>query len=219
MQCRWCVVGLALALLIVSPIIQAPPASAANFHGYSIAMETSASGSYDGGIAYRHSWAFATSCAYEPLWLNFTNGNGWVEIGLSHSCIGGAGVTAVYTYVSEGGFSGFVGTTRVAADGSRHYYKIQRSGSSVTLSLDGTCTTLCSYVSLARAERGRDLQAGLESYDANANIGNHTVWNLQRYVGGSWAYWAGYDNKSVDAGMCGGWNNQTTWRMAENNPC
>jgi len=198
------------------------PAEAASFHKYSISEEHSASGSYTGLIGNSKIYHYTTSCVYEPFWLNFTSGNGWVEIGIAHGCVGSG--TFTYGYFSETGFGSFFLDTQPATtgDGVVHEFKIVRAGSLFHVMEDGCANinSLCSDVSTVRTENGLNLQTGLESYDGGAVVSSHVHNALQRKVSSTWSDWSGFDGWSVDGPeMCGGWNTATSWRASENAPC
>lgn len=210
------------ALVLAIQLLLAPP-SFADFHEYSKAWEISASPNYDGlqGSMVSYNYSATTTCAYEPLWLTFNSADShWIEVGISHGCGIGSAPNHIYVYLSkpDGSFAGFVDTEFISADNSTsRNMAIVRNTTGFKVYADNAWLDLDIPVSSAPGYR---LMTGLESYDSAAVIANHTHWNLQRKVNNVWAFWTGYDGSAVDTpNMCGGWNSEHVWRMAENSSC
>lgn len=67
---------------------------------------------------------------------------------------------------------------------------------------------------------GIQVEAGLESYAANANVVYHSYGSLQyQKNNGAFAYWAGKDASSVGSSMCGSWGSSTQWNAGQGGGC
>ncbi|MGH2500001.1 MAG: hypothetical protein ACRDF0_07940 [Candidatus Limnocylindria bacterium] len=143
--------------------------------------------------------------------------NDWVEMGTGHQC--DSFRYWFWAYAINRVFYS-LGTESGVPWGVSHYFKLYR------LSYDGKAwwhyeldNTLKRQVNWNIA--GYRVAAGLESYDAHADVVSHTYRELQEtFDEGPWYYWsANYRQSWVDPGMCGGWVSQTEWKAAQSNPC
>jgi len=206
------VVAIAAVGLLVGVI---PPADAAGFHGYSVAYETSAAGSYTGIRTTRDDINIkTTSIVYQPTWVLITSdAQNWEELGTANT-------TPLYTrywYWGYGlGGSWYELGRRTGIGTGTHTFSVYRTGGLTWhYVVDSTQMGTDSW-----SRAGAWLTAGLESYDSGASVPKFTDRSLSRTTNeGSWVLWAGFDQWLISAGMCGGWDYAYQWRAAENNPC
>ena len=206
-------------------VISALPASA--FHGYSWAADTSQAGIYTGVSTTRLdrtvfdqasdgcSTYFTGSPVYQTEWIYITSdAQNWLELGTGHQC----GDTLRYWYWGYGyGGAWFpIGEQSGISNEVSHTFRIIKFGTVFAFQVDGNLK------GTQTSSTGQRDASGLESYSSPAVIGTYTHNTLQRWTttSGGWVNWAGYDDHGVSgAGMCGGWNSQTSWRAAENQTC
>lgn len=196
------------------------------FHRYSVAFEQSNTGHYTANQTYRLDPVFTispgTNCTspysgpvvYTPLWVVTTQAGTWFEVGTGHQCN-----SSRYWYAGYG-FNGnwYSLWTRAFANSYYLTYTIQRRSTKYwDMRVNGVTYATVDWNG---SIYGSSSQVGLESYDSGAVAPMHTYRDLKFSVNdGALQAWAGFDKKSVDAAMCGGWDYAYQWRAAENATC
>lgn len=222
------VMGLAAA----SCFVQTTPASATVSGIYSIADEHSAGTAYSGLKVTRQdasmtpsgttncSNIYAVPVVYQTQWARFpvigSSPSGWVEIGTAHKCTS----NTKYWFWGYGyGNAWYQLGTQGPVGVATHTFQLKRVATfSWHMYVDSTDKGMVYYNTVK--ETANALQTGLETYDGNAVIPSHTYSSLSRAINdGSYVLWSGFDGKSVDSGLCGGWNTASQWRASENAPC
>jgi hypothetical protein len=216
--------GLATLLTLMMPPTESSYADN-GFHGYSAAYELSLSGQYTGVQTTRiDQYIFsqpATGCTqnfagdpvFQSEWILITpDAANWLEIGTGHQC------NDQYRYWFSG--YGYLGVWVPVAiqvgvvNGQSHAFTIGKQGSTYYFHRDFTS------MGSQQSSFGSSVSSGLESYASAAIVGTYSHSNLQYIRGTTYYPWAGFDDSVVDAAqMCGGWNSQTSWRVAEWQSC
>ena len=214
--------SLIIAIFCLLPVASPGNASASGYHAYSVVYEQSFPGLLQGAWGNRLFVSMSTTCVYEPVWLQFENNAGWIEIGVSHSCIT-AGETDLYVWVNDpaDGWNNFVATTAAPLNSGGHRLAVYKTSTAWGWDVDGTCNIFCGTAGIAPTPRwGSTAVAGLESYDSSASVAE-TTWNLHIKYADRWINWAGQDNKEVDTtlGMCGRWVSDIYWSYGEHHTC
>lgn len=241
---RWAlgVVGAALTagLINAAPAGAAPSARAdQEFHAYSIAYQL---GGHFTGTRERFR-DFAPNYALDPtdgsddinaaLWMVLPSGTS-LEIGYTVLAVGDPGSFAAYRYVEintpDGRHqiiamdqAGHVTTTDAAdtgvwvtfpADTASHDYAIVRerlNPRAWDFLLDNHL--VYRYTS-RRVESGRTLEAGIESYRADADIFD-TFGNLGKQINGRWFPWQHQDVRVGRPHLSGYWTGTTAWTATQ----
>lgn len=197
---------------------------AASFHKYSIAYESSASGTYTAVKVTRTNPFFSissgSSCTtpltspvvYQTEWVIMTaDATNWVEIGTDHGCNGNQWV--YWGYAVNGAWT-LRGTLSVAASTNNHTYSIYRTGgNSWKFYYDNLLVDTITWTKI-----GYQVSAGLESYDQGAVAALHSYTSLATEINqGPWQLWDGQDGSGVGyPEMCGAWTNAHEWGASEN---
>jgi hypothetical protein len=189
------------------------PSEAAGFHAYSIAQELSAAGQYTGVRNTREDVSITTTdFVFQTMWV-IISGGGWEELGTEHQTNG-----ARSWYWGWGGVSGawYELGRRSGRPTGTHTFSLYRTGGSTWHYLiDSTQMGTDTWTAA-----GARLDIGLESYDAGAIVNKYTHRSISRTINeGAWTLWTGFDGKSVNTGMCGGWDYSYQWRASENRAC
>jgi len=216
-----------LVTIVIALSLAVTPVTAVTFHKYSVAYETSGSGTYTAVKVTRTNPAFSispgTSCGtplavpvvYQSQWIAMTaDGLNWVEIGTDHGCNGNQWV--YWGYAVNGTWT-LRGTLAVSASTSNHTYSIYRTaGNSWKFYYDTTLVDTVTWTKIGYA-----VSAGLESWDSGAVAARHSYTSLATEINqGSWQLWAGQDSVLVNGPeMCGAWTLAYEWRASENSTC
>ena len=218
---------MALAVLFLTAVLSSQ-ATAASFHGYSHAWESS--GNYAGISNTRIDRAvgglpsdgcsqpYSGTPVYETMWLQYSPGNNY-ELGTGHQCGDQYrywfwGLSVNSTFYSLGYQTG------ITNDNS-HTFRMDRvlsgfSGYQIYYRIDGATkktypTSAANFV---------DLDVGLESYCQTCTVSAYSNSSLKFKVNDTWSNWAGRDGQQVnDPPMCGSWLSDTSWRSGEVASC
>jgi hypothetical protein len=225
---RW-LVTVVVVIGMMSGLLSSTSASAAGFHQYSVAYETTGTGFT--GVQSTHLTRAVvgqetTGCAspymgapvYETTWLLITSdGANFDEFGVGHQC----GDNYRYYYWGYGLNNVWysLGIQQGAVNGSNHTYQISRSFNGTNYydywQLDGT-----TKASLQSFQRGAYVSAGLESYSSPATVASYTSNTLKyQQFEGAFLSWAGRDTQGVGSSMCGSWASATSWTSGEHVAC
>lgn len=153
---------------------------------------------------------------HQTQWIIINSGS-WREIGTGHQCndtyrywFWGYGLNG--TWVSLGYQTGIT-------NGQVRTFEIRRS----LLGHENRHVFLvggAAKANLVSDATGIQVEAGLESYAANANVVYHSYGSLQyQKNNGAFAYWAGKDASSVGSSMCGSWGSSTQWNAGQGGGC
>lgn len=217
--------------LLVFVALPFTSASAAGYHVYSGALESS-SGSFTGVSSHRLDSPVggqaASGCSapytgvpmYQTEWVLLTSDAlNWRELGTGHQC----NDTYRYWYWGYGVNGNWysLGYQTGVANGVAHTFKIVRS-------FNGTANVFYYQVdgvnkgSLTSSATGAYVEVGLESYSVPPSYLNATsVSSLQvQRSGGSFVNFSGRDGTHVtDSRVCGKWLSDTNWQYAQATPC
>lgn len=224
------VVTTAVATLFALRVgVMAPAtATAADFHGYSVAGEVTGDGftgvsvrridqSISGIPSVSCSSPFGIDPVYQAQWVYASaDQQSWKELGTGHQC------NDQYRYWYWGyGVAGewyAIGWQANIIPNATHTFEISRAFNGTYdkfyFRIDGT--TKASQISSAS---GPAVNAGLESYASAANVGyNNNALKYQKN-GASWVNWNGKDYQLVSGGMCGNWPSGSQWYSGQGSGC
>lgn len=150
---------------------------------------------------------------YQTQWIIYQEG-GWIELGTGHQCNGNFRYWFWGWAASDGVFN--LRGWREIPGTQPNVFRIWYTGSG-TWHWEIDSTRLASLSSSRTSGR---IEAGIESYSSGASRTLHN-YELLRYrrSQGYWVDWAGKDGRVVNAGMCGSFVGDTTWRAGQGSGC
>jgi hypothetical protein len=215
----------ALAIATGSIVCAQTSAYAAATHQYARGWEsTEGAGHYTGGGMTRYDGEYTVpagsncttpygsgaNAAYQPLWVQSTDAQTWVEIGTGHNCNGyrfwyagygtGGAWTSIYTHA-------FVTT-------ASHTFDVDRVSGVYKYYI--SAAVVATY---AANWGGDSVVTGLETYETNTIAPEVHNSSLRYQVDGVLTdhQWSGMDGHDTPAGiMCGHFDSNTQWRYSEN---